>query len=54
MSKTDIPALAGEAVPLVQEVKQAMTGFVDEFKGLQDQVQTKLQQTGRATDNAGS
>lgn len=45
MSKTDIPALAGEAVPLVQEVKQAMTGFVDEFKGLQDQVQTKLQQT---------
>lgn len=45
MSKTDIPALAGEAVPLVQEVKQAMTGFVEEFKGLQDQVQTKLQQT---------
>lgn len=45
MSKTDIPALAGEAVPLVQEVKQAMTGFVNEFKGFQGEIQTKLQQT---------
>ncbi|MFT7595416.1 MAG: HK97 family phage major capsid protein [Paracoccaceae bacterium] len=45
MSKTDIPALAGEAVPLVQEVKQAMTGFVNEFKGFQSDIETKLQQT---------
>jgi len=45
MSKTDMAALAGKAVPLVQEVKQAMTGFVCEFKGFQDEIQTKLQQT---------
>ncbi len=45
MSKTEIPALAGEGVPLVQEVKQAMTGFVSEFKGFQDDIETKLKQT---------
>lgn len=45
MSKTDGPALAGDGVPLVQEVKQAMTGFVSEFKGFRDEIQTKLQQT---------
>ena len=45
MSKTDNPALTGEAVPLVQEVKQAMTGFVNEFKGFQSDIETKLQQT---------
>lgn len=45
MSKTEIPALAGKDVPLVQEVKQAMTGFVSEFKGFQEEIQTKLQQT---------
>ncbi|MCE8546089.1 phage major capsid protein [Ruegeria pomeroyi] len=45
MSKTEIPALAGEGVPLVQEVKQAMTGFVNEFKGFRTEVETKLQQT---------
>jgi HK97 family phage major capsid protein len=45
MSKTDIPALAGKTMPLVQEVKQAMTGFVSEFKGFKDDIQTKLQQT---------
>ncbi|MBE1284728.1 MAG: phage major capsid protein [Rhodobacteraceae bacterium] len=44
MSKTDVPALTGEGVPLVQEVKQAMTGFVHEFKGFQDDIQLKLQQ----------
>ena len=44
MSKTDIPALAGKDVPLVQEVKQAMTGFVCEFKGFQEKIQLKLQQ----------
>jgi len=45
MSKTDTPALAGKAVPLVQDVKQAMAGFVNEFKGFQGEIQTKLQQT---------
>ncbi len=45
MSKTDVPALAGKAVPLVQEVKAAMTGFVSEFKDFQGEIQTKLQQT---------
>ncbi|GAB5436704.1 phage major capsid protein [Falsiruegeria mediterranea] len=45
MSKTDIAALAGEGAPLVHDVKQAVTGFVSEFKGFQDEVQTKLKQT---------
>lgn len=45
MSKTDSPALAGKGMPLIQEVKQAMTGFVSEFKGFQDEIETKLQQT---------
>ncbi len=45
MSKTEIPALTGEGAPLVQEVKQAMAGFVNEFKGLKAEVKTKLQQT---------
>ncbi|CAD0185265.1 phage major capsid protein, HK97 family [Ruegeria sp. THAF57] len=45
MSKTDTPALTGEGAPLVQEVKQAMAGFVNEFKGLKAEVKTQLQQT---------
>ncbi len=45
MSKTEIPALTGEGVPLVQEVKQAMAGFVNEFRGLKAEVKTQLQQT---------
>ncbi|SPJ29472.1 phage major capsid protein [Falsiruegeria mediterranea] len=45
MSKTDIAALAGEGAPLVHDVKQAVTGFVSEFRGFQDEVQTKLKQT---------
>lgn len=45
MSKTDIAALAGEGAPLVQDVKQAVTGFVSEFKGFQDEVHIKLKQT---------
>ncbi|KIC43487.1 capsid protein [Ruegeria sp. ANG-R] len=45
MSKTETPALTGEGAPLVQEVKQAMAGFVNEFKGLKGEVKTKLQQT---------
>ncbi|WP_425083012.1 phage major capsid protein [Ruegeria profundi] len=45
MSKTETPALTGEGAPLVQEVKQAMAGFVNEFKGLKAEVKTQLQQT---------
>ncbi|WP_377186951.1 phage major capsid protein [Ruegeria meonggei] len=45
MSKTETPALTGEGVPLVQEVKQVMTGFVNEYKGLKAEVKAKLQQT---------
>ncbi|MES0824019.1 phage major capsid protein [Ruegeria sp. SCP11] len=45
MSKTETPALTGEGAPLVQEVKQAMAGFVNEFRGLKAEVKTKLQQT---------
>ncbi len=45
MSKTESPALTGAGAPLVQEVKQAMAGFVNEFKGLKAEVKTKLQQT---------
>ncbi len=45
MSKTEIPALTGEGAPLVQEVKQTMAVFVNEFKGLKAEVKTKLQQT---------
>ncbi len=45
MSKTDNAALTGTGAPVVHEVKQAMTGFVNEFKVLKAEVQTKLQQT---------
>ncbi len=45
MSKTDNAALTGTGAPVVHQVKQAMTGFVNEFKGLKADFQTKLQQT---------
>lgn len=45
MSKTEVNSPEGIAVPGVQDVKQAIAGFVSEFKGFQDEVQTKLQQT---------
>lgn len=45
MSKTEIKARAGEGLPPVQEVKQAMASFVSDFKGFQDDIQTKLNQT---------
>ena len=45
MSKTETPALAGEAVSGVREVKQAVAGFVSELKGFRDDIQRKLQQT---------
>ncbi|MFL4471511.1 phage major capsid protein [Tateyamaria armeniaca] len=45
MSKTEIKARAGEGLSPAQEVAEAMTGFVTEFKGFQADLQTKLQQT---------
>lgn len=45
MSKTEVPALAGEDVPAVREVKQAVAGFISEFKGFRDEIQDRLQQT---------
>jgi HK97 family phage major capsid protein len=45
MSKQEIPALAGDAVPLVQEVRQAVSGVVKNFRGFQGEVQAKLKQT---------
>ncbi len=45
MSKTEFSALAGEDVPLVQEIKQAVFGFVSEFKSFQSEVQVKLKQS---------
>ena len=45
MSMTDRPASAGTGVPVVSEVKAAMSGFVSEIKGFQEDIQSKLQQT---------
>ncbi len=45
MSKTQGEARVGEDAPFVREVKQAVTGFVSEFKGFQAEIETKLQQT---------
>ena len=45
MSKTEIKARAGEGLSPAQDVAEAMTGFVTEFKGFQADLQTKLQQT---------
>jgi HK97 family phage major capsid protein len=45
MSKSESKALAGERLSPAQDVAEAMQGFVTEFKGFQDQLQTKLQQT---------
>ncbi len=45
MSKTEVPALAGEDVPAVREVKRAVAGFISEFKGFRDEIQNRFQQT---------
>ncbi|WP_299149677.1 phage major capsid protein [uncultured Tateyamaria sp.] len=45
MSKTEIKARAGEGLSPVQDVAEAMTGFVTEIKGFKADIQTKLQQT---------
>ncbi|WP_278921487.1 phage major capsid protein [Pseudophaeobacter profundi] len=45
MTKRDTPAIAGQAVPLTQEVTEALSGFLREFKGFQDVVKVKFKQT---------
>ncbi|GGH26067.1 phage major capsid protein, HK97 family [Cribrihabitans marinus] len=45
MSKTEQAALAGEDMSPVQEAKQAISRFVNEFKGFQGEIQSRLQQT---------
>ncbi|MEO0400747.1 MAG: phage major capsid protein [Pseudomonadota bacterium] len=45
MSKTEHEARAGEGLSPAQEVAEAMKGFVNECKGFQAEIQTKLQQT---------
>ncbi|MFT5866803.1 MAG: hypothetical protein ACI9PY_003822 [Ascidiaceihabitans sp.] len=43
MSKTESNSRVGGAMSPAQDVKQAMTGFVNDFKGFQADIQTKLQ-----------
>ncbi|MGV6847175.1 MAG: phage major capsid protein [Marinibacterium sp.] len=45
MSGPDGLQAAGPDAPFVHEVKQAVSGFVNEFKGFQAEIETKLQQT---------
>ncbi|MGR3803874.1 phage major capsid protein [Marinibacterium profundimaris] len=45
MSKTEAQATGRIEAPFVHEVKQAVTGFVSEFKGFQAEIETKMQQT---------
>ncbi|MEP4038927.1 phage major capsid protein [Pseudophaeobacter sp.] len=45
MTKREGPAMADQAAPLTQEVTQAMSGFLREFKGFQDIVKLKFKQT---------
>ena len=45
MSKTESEARNGDAVSPTQEVAEAVTGFVTEFKGFQADIEQKFQQT---------
>lgn len=45
MSKRDFAAMAEQAAPLTQEVTQAFSGFLQEFKGFQDVVRVKFKHT---------
>ncbi|WP_050929419.1 phage major capsid protein [Aestuariivita boseongensis] len=45
MSKTEAMSRVGEGVSPAEEVKQAVAGFMSEFKGFQADIQTKLKQT---------
>jgi HK97 family phage major capsid protein len=45
MSKTETKSRAGEVLSPAQDARQAVNGFVSDFKGFQADIQTKLQQT---------
>jgi HK97 family phage major capsid protein len=45
MSKTETKSRAGEILSPAQDVRQAINGFVSNFKGFQADIQAKLQQT---------
>jgi HK97 family phage major capsid protein len=45
MSKTEVKARVGEGVSPAEEVKQAVAGFMSDFKGFRDDIQTQLKQT---------
>ncbi len=45
MNTTETKTRAGGVDTPAEEVKQAVTGFVNEFRGFQAEIQTKLQQT---------
>lgn len=45
MSKTETKSRAGEVLSPAQEARQAVSGFVSNFKGFQADIETKLQQT---------
>ena len=45
MSKTETKARAGDVLTPAEEMKQAVAGFMSEFKGFQDDIQRKLKQT---------
>lgn len=45
MSKREFSAMAEQAAPLTQEVTQAFSGFLQEFKGFQDVVRVKFKHT---------
>lgn len=45
MSKAETKSWAGEVLSPAQEARQAVNGFVSNFKGFQAEIETKLQQT---------
>ena len=45
MSKTDATAAGGIGLSPAEDVRQAVTGFVQDFKSFQTEIDTKLQQT---------
>ena len=45
MSKTETKSRAGEVLSPAQDARQAVNGFVSNFKGFQADIETKLQQT---------
>lgn len=45
MSKTEAKAAAGDVVSPAEDVRKAVTGFVTDFRGFQEEMKLKLQQT---------